>query len=77
MSNIVAGIGQGLYLGEHIKRNLQHIQRWIKNLPVTMNPYLANSGQTIGSLVYSLIRTKKQPTKEYAKLEEHNIKADL
>ena len=48
MSNIVAGIGRGqlLHLQEHIDKKTQIYRRYeqgLKDLPVTMNPYLGES----------------------------------
>lgn len=48
MSNIVAGIGRGqlLYLDEHIKKKKAIYMRYkqgLKDIPVTMNPYLPDT----------------------------------
>ena len=48
MSNVVAGIGRGqlLYLREHCNKKKEIYQRYqqgLKDLPLTMNPYLADS----------------------------------
>ncbi len=48
MSNIVAGIGRGqlIHLDEHIKRKKEIYMRYkegLKNLPVSMNPYLSDT----------------------------------
>lgn len=81
MSNIVAGIGRGQlpYLDEHIRRKREIYNTYkdgLKNLPVTMNPYLANS-EPNHWLSCLLIDKKEKTTYQeiMQKLEEHNIES--
>lgn len=81
MSNIVAGIGRGQlpYLDEHIRRKKEiycTYKNGLKNLPVTMNPYLADSKPNYW-LSCLLIDKKEKTTYQeiMQKLEEHNVES--
>lgn len=81
MSNIVAGIGRGqmLHLDEHIERKKDIYNRYkegFKGLPVTMNPYLADSEPNFW-LSCLLIEAGQTVTPEdiRLKLMEYNIES--
>lgn len=81
MSNILAGIGRGqlLHLQEHIDRKREIYQRYqqgLKDLPVTMNPYLECSEPNFW-LSCLLIDSgcKIAPETIRLKLEQYNVEA--
>lgn len=81
MSNIVAGIGRGQlpYLDEHIRRKREIYTTYkdgLKDLPVTMNPYLANSEPNHWLSCLLIDKREKTTYQEIMqKLEEHNIES--
>lgn len=81
MSNVVAGIGRGqlLHIDEHrlLKENIyQRYKQGLKNLPVAMNPYLAD---TLPNFWLSCITINKDCKVKfmdiYNKLNEANIES--
>lgn len=85
MSNIVAGIGRGqlLHLDEHKEKKRAIFKRYsegFKDLPVTMNPYLADSDP---SFWLSCVLIKKEvvetnkvtPEKIRLELEKYNVES--
>lgn len=81
MSNILAGVGRGqlLHLQEHIERKKEIYRRYqegLKNLPVSMNPYLECSEPNFW-LSCMLIdkECSVSPNKIWQKLKEYNIES--
>ncbi len=81
MSNILAGIGRGqlLHLQEHIDRKraiYQRYQEGLRNLPVSMNPYLKDSQPNFWLSCILIDKGCGVTPKEIcAKLKEYNMEA--
>lgn len=81
MSNVVAGIGRGQlkYLREHRSRKeaiYRRYQEGLKNLPVTMNPYLADSRPNFWLSCFTVNEgCGVAPMHILRVLEQHNIES--
>lgn len=81
MSNVVAGIGRGqlLHLEEHKARKKEIYERYkqgFKDLPLTMNPYLADSDPNFWlSCILLDEGVKATPTEIMEKLNAENIES--
>ncbi len=81
MSNVVAGIGRGqlLHLDEHMAKKTQIYNRYkdgLKNLPITMNPYLKDSVPNFWLSCMLIDKDcKVSPIEVLEKLNEFNIES--
>ena len=81
MSNVVAGIGRGqlMHLEEHKARKKEIYERYkqgFKDLPITMNPYLAESDPNFWLSCILLDKgVKVTPTEIMEKLNSENIES--